>query len=64
MSSCDTCNLRCSVKYPGKKVPISPSTCPNYKDGNKQESAMKRMPMLRRFNEICAEHGIGIVIWR
>lgn len=62
-SRCATCNLRCAVKYPGKKVPYSEENCPVYKDGNKPENTMKRMPQLTKFNEVCVEHNIKPIIW-
>ena len=62
-SKCETCNLRCAVKYPKKKVPYSEANCPIFKDGNRPERAMDRMKMLQRFNKICVDRGLKPIEW-
>lgn len=63
MNTCDKCGLRCTVHFPGKKVPYSESNCPREITRKKKVDIRKAMPELARFNDICIDHGIEPVKW-
>jgi hypothetical protein len=63
MSGCDSCNLRCTIKYPGKKVPYSPQNCPGFKEGKVRTKLKDKMPMLYKFNGILEGMNKKKVCW-
>jgi hypothetical protein len=63
MRDCDSCNLRCTAKYPGKRMPYSPDKCPDHKETGVGKRLHKSMPMLYKFNSILEGMGKEKVCW-